>query len=229
MKSDSNDNPLYSSSNKTFCSQFFRGTASVPEIASAAPECNTAVVSEVATAAGEKMPAAAFSPVADAPIFGSSFSPPPTDGVMIGRSNVLSAKQIIDADFALKKVKGCRGIWPFPGSWYYPDSGPKLSSLSSKDPNKYFDVPVLLIMPLIEFRNRFDTCPCAEFGYKHSRVYSHGYTDPCRVVGADFSYAMIGNRYLCLDCKALGLSDVGSYTFNSYDERFLALLPPDIG
>ena len=147
------------------------------------------------------------------------------DAVMGGRSNVLSHQQLLDVDYALKKVKGGSGIWPFPNSWYCPPSGPKLGYASSKDPAKYFSVPVLLYMPVVEFSSRFQNCPCAEFGYKHSRVVSNGYTEPCRVVGMDYTYAMVGNRYMCQDCKDLGTS---SYTFNSYDERFMAFLPPDI-
>lgn len=147
------------------------------------------------------------------------------DGVMGGRSNVLSQQQILDVDFALRKVKNGGGVWPFPNSWYCPPSGPKLGNASSRDPTKYFGVPVLLFMPVVEFSSRFQKCPCAEYGYKHGRVVSHGYTEPCRVVGMDFTYAMVGNRYLCHDCKDLGTS---TFTFNSYDERFLAFLPPDI-
>jgi hypothetical protein len=107
-------------------------------------------------------------------------------------------------------------------------SGPKLGNLNSKDPRKYFSLPVLLFMPAIEFSSQLQGCPCAELGYKHTRVMSNGYTEPYRVVGSDFTYAMVGNRYSCLDCKALGDGRTHTFTFNSYDERFLARLPVDI-
>jgi hypothetical protein len=115
--------------------------------------------------------------------------------VMSGSSSVLSAQQLKDAEFAVKKVKDSQGVWPFAGSWYYPTSGPKLNESSSRDPDKYFSIPVLLFMPVQEFSNRFDKCPCAFYGYKHKRVISNGYTEPCRVVGSNFTYAMVGNRY----------------------------------
>lgn len=145
--------------------------------------------------------------------------------VMSGSSSVLSAEQLRDADFAVKKVKESLGKWPFATSWYYPPSGPKLSFVMSNDPTKYFSIPVLLFMPVSEFRLRLKRCPCASFGYLHKRVISNGYTEPCRVVGSDFTYAMVGNRYMCLDCKDLRRD---SYTFSSYDDRVLAYLPPDI-
>lgn len=145
--------------------------------------------------------------------------------VMSGLSSVLSAEQLRDADFAVKKVKESLSKWPFATSWYYPPSGPKLSFLMSNDPTKYFSIPVLLFMPVSEFRLRLKRCPCVNFGYLHKRVISNGYTEPCRVVGSDFTYAMVGNRYMCLDCKDLRRD---SYTFSSYDDRVLAYLPPDI-
>ena len=148
--------------------------------------------------------------------------------VMCGLSRVLSDQQLKDADFAVKRVKESSS-WPFPGSWYFPPTGPKLSEISARDPNKYFSIPVLLFMPVNEFPNRFNKCPCARFGYNHKRVNSNGFTEPCRVVGAHFTYAMVGNRYLCLDCKDISKdSEASSYTFNSYDERVLSYLPPDI-
>lgn len=149
---------------------------------------------------------------------------------MDGGSKVLSIQQLNDVNFALKKVKECNGTWPFATSWFYPPSGPKLSNINSRDPSKYFSIPVLLFMPKIEFSTRFQFqgCPCAEYGYKHTRVVSNGYTEPCRVVGCDFTYAMVGNRYSCLDCKELGNERAHTFTFNSYDERFLVYLPPDI-
>lgn len=145
--------------------------------------------------------------------------------VMSGLSSVLSAEQLRDADFAVKKVKESSSKWPFATSWYYPPSGPKLSFLMSNDPTKYFSIPVLLFMPVSEFRLRLKRCPCVNFGYLHKRVISNGYTEPCRVVGSDFTYAMVGNRYMCLDCKDLRRD---SFTFSSYDDRVLAYLPPDI-
>ena len=148
--------------------------------------------------------------------------------VMCGLSRILSDQQLKDAGFAVKRVKEFSS-WPFPGSWYFPPTGPKLSEISARDPNKYFSIPVLLFMPVNEFPNRFNKCPCARFGYNHKRVYSNGFTEPCRVVGAHFTYAIVGNRYLCLDCKDISKdSEASSYTFNSYDERVLSYLPPDI-
>ena len=148
--------------------------------------------------------------------------------VMCGLSKVLSEQQLKDADYAVDRVKESPG-WPFSGSWYFPPTGPKLSEISARDPNKYFSIPVLLFMPAQEFPNRFDRCPCARFGYNHTRVNSNGYTEPCRVVGTHYTYAMVGNRYLCLDCKDISKdSDDSTYTFNSYDERVLSYLPPDI-
>jgi hypothetical protein len=145
--------------------------------------------------------------------------------VMSGSSSVLSAQQLIDADFAIKKVRDSNGNWPFSNSWYYPASGPKLSQINSRDPTKYLSIPVLLFMPVNEFPLRFDRCPCAAFGYQHKRVVSKGYTVPCRVVGTNYTYAMVGNRYTCLDCRDLKKD---THSFNSYDDRFLAYLPPDI-
>ena len=148
--------------------------------------------------------------------------------VMCGLSRVLSDQQLKDADFAVKRVKESSSL-PFPGSWYFPPTGPKLSEISARDPNKYFSIPVLLFMPVNEFPNRFNKCPCARFCYNHKRVNSNGFTEPCRVVGAHFTYAMVGNRYLCLDCKDISKdSEASSYTFNSYDERVLSYLPPDV-
>jgi transposase-like protein len=80
-------------------------------------------------------------------------------------------------------------------------------------------------MPVLEFNTRFQGCPCPLFPSEHKRVVSNGYTEPCRVVGATFTYAMVGNRYICPDCRDLKKM---SYTFNSYDDRVIALLPPDI-
>lgn len=144
---------------------------------------------------------------------------------MSGSSSVLSAEQLLDVDIAIKKVTGSRGIWPFETSWYYPPTGPKLSVPMSKDPAKYFSIPVLLFMPVCEFPLRLQRCPCARFGYHHKRVISNGHTDPCRVVGSNFTYAMVGKEYVCLDCKE---TFQDSYTFSSYDDRVLAFLPPDI-
>ena len=148
--------------------------------------------------------------------------------VMCGLSKVLSEQQLKDAEYAVKRVKESSS-WPFSGSWYFPPTGPKLSEISARDPNKYFSIPVLLIMPVQEFPNRFNKCPCARFGYNHKRVNSNGYTEPCRVVGIHYTYAMVGNRYICLDCKEISKdSDASTYTFNSYDERVLSYLPPDV-
>lgn len=36
------------------------------------------------------------------------------DAIMGGRSNVLSHQQLLDVNYALKKVKSGSGIWPFP-------------------------------------------------------------------------------------------------------------------
>jgi hypothetical protein len=152
-------------------------------------------------------------------------SPP---AVMSGSCSVLSAEQLKDVAFAVNKVKNCPGTWPFANSWYYPPSGPKLSHLNSRDPTKYMSIPVLLFMPMHEFSSRIDKCPCAAYGYAHKRVVSNGYTEACRVVGSNYTYAMVGNRYICHDCKDLGSSLVDTYTFSSYDERVLAYLPPDI-
>jgi hypothetical protein len=148
--------------------------------------------------------------------------------VMCGLSKVLSEQQLKDADYSIKGVKESSS-WPFPGSWYYPPSGPKLSVINARDPNKYFSIPVLLFMPVSEFSNRFVKCPCARFGYSHKRVISNGYTELCRVVGTQYTYAMVGNRYICHDCKEITKdSDASSYTFNSYDERVLSYLPLDV-
>ena len=92
--------------------------------------------------------------------------------VMSGSSSVLSGQQLIDVDFATKKVKDSNGNWPFSNSWYHPASGPKLSQVNSRDPTKYLSIPVLLFMPVNEFPLRFDRCPCAAFGYQHKRVVS---------------------------------------------------------
>lgn len=155
--------------------------------------------------------------------FGQVFSGPAA--VMNGGSSVLSAQQMRDVDFAVKKVKESRGVWPFANSWYFPMTGPKLSEASAIDPIKFLSIPVLLFMPVLEFSHRFDRCPCASYGYQHKKVVSNGYTEPCRVVGATYTYAMVGNRYSCLDCRELKKD---TYTFNSYDERLIAYLPPDI-
>lgn len=159
-----------------------------------------------------------------ASIFSGRPLPKIADAVMSGRSKVLSDQQLRDADVAVKKVKDSN-TWPFTSSWYFPPSAPKLSNLNSRDPNRYFAIPVLLIMPVMEFSARFQSCPCPQFGYDHRRVVSNGYTEPCRVVGPHYTYAMVGNRYSCLDCRDLRAD---SYTFCSYDERLLAQLPPDI-
>ena len=145
--------------------------------------------------------------------------------VMGGKSSVLSAQQLKDADYAWKAIQDSNGVWPFLSSWYHPTSGPKLNESQSRDPTKYFSVPVLLFMPVNEFPLRFEKCPCPVFGYQHKRIVSNGHTEPCRVVGSTFTYAMVGIRYICLDCKGLKKE---SYTFNSYDERVIAFLPPDI-
>jgi hypothetical protein len=79
-----------------------------------------------------------------------------------------------------------------------------------------------------EFSSRIDKCPCAAYGYAHKRVVSNGYTEACRVVGSNYTYAMVGNRCICHDFKDLGSSLVDTYTFSSYDERVLAYLSPDI-
>lgn len=150
---------------------------------------------------------------------------PESAAVMSGGSGVLSSQQSRDIEFVKKKVMASRGNWPFENSWYFPMTGPKLSEASAVDPTKFLSIPVLLFMPVLEFSNRFDRCPCASYGYEHNRVVSNGFTEPCRVVGASYTYAMLGNRYSCLDCKD---SNQGTYTFNSYDERLLAYLPPDI-
>ena len=92
--------------------------------------------------------------------------------VMSGSSSVLSGQQLIDVDFATKKVKDSNGNWPFSNSWYHPASGPKLSQVNSRDPTKYLSIPVLLFMPVNEFPLRFDRRPCAAFGYQHKRVVS---------------------------------------------------------
>ena len=42
------------------------------------------------------------------------------DPVMDSRLTLLSTQQLIDVNFALKKVKECNGNWPFATSWFYP-------------------------------------------------------------------------------------------------------------
>lgn len=194
-------------------------TASIPAAPISPKAAISAVVGEIGSIVGDGEALEVVS------IFSAAPAPKLSDAVMGGRSKVLSARQLKDADIAVKRITDGKGTWPFPGSWYFPPSAPKLSNLSLRDPNRYFSIPVLLIMPVDEFSSRFQSCPCARFGYEHRSIVSHGYTVPCRVVGPHFTYALVGNRYSCLDCKVL---NTGSYTFCSYDERFLAQLPPDI-
>ena len=170
-------------------------TATVAETAATTTEETTEAAETATTAA-----TGATSAIDDSEVIGSHRSPAV---VMGGLSSVLSAQQMIDADFATRVVRDCRGVWPFSNSWYYPASGPKLSELNSRDPTQYLSVPVLLFMPINEFPLRFDRRPCAAFGYQHKRVVSKGYTVPCRVVGTHYTYAMVGNRNTCLDCKEL--------------------------
>jgi hypothetical protein len=192
------------------------------------PQCESSFLSSSSSlaAAANGAPVTQFEPTSE--ISSAETKTTAKVKVMCGLSKVLSAQQLKDADIAIKRMKES-STWPFPGSWYYPPSGPKLSEMNARDPNKYFSIPVLLFMPVCEFSNRFVKCPCARFGYSHKRVISNGYTEPCRVVGTQYTYAMVGNRYLCHDCKEITKdSDASSYTFNSYDERVSSYLPPDI-
>jgi hypothetical protein len=146
---------------------------------------------------------------------------------VISASSVFSVQMLNDVNEAIRRIKS-GNVWPYPDCWYRPPSGPMMNEHKAKDSNHYFAIPVLCFIPVLQFPHRFPNkkCPCPRFGMKHTHVQSNGFTTPCRVVGESYTYAMVGLRYSCEDCKAL--KDNSTYTFNSYDRRVLAYLPPDI-
>ena len=89
-------------------------TATVAGTAATTPEVTTEAAETATTAA-----TGATSAIDDSEVIGSHRSPAV---VMGGLSSVLSAQQMIDADFATRAVRDWR---------YYPASGPKLSELNS--------------------------------------------------------------------------------------------------